>query len=93
MHLATHSNNISVYKACIRDIKSLKNLSEPFLFSNANNIDLGTMPKYLPTLTEVKEMIIAYIYIHLQVVRVYKQQYQYTGHIVYFSQNTLKMWR
>ena len=65
MHLATYSNNISIYKACVRDTKSLKNLSKPFLFSDANNIDLGTMPKYLPTLTKVKEMIIAYVYVYL----------------------------
>ena len=68
MHLATYSDDISVYKAYIRDTKSLKDLSKPFLFSNTNNIDLDTIPKHLPTLTKVKEMIIAYIYIYLQVV-------------------------
>ena len=70
MHLATHGDDISIYKACVRDTKSLKNLSKPFLFSNTNNIDLGAIPKHLPTLTKVKEIIIAYIYIYLQVVRV-----------------------
>ena len=65
-----HSDDIGVYKACIRDTKSFKDLSEPFLFSNANNIDLGTIPKHLPTLTEVEEMIITYIHIYLQVARV-----------------------
>ena len=70
-----YGNNISVYKACVRDTKSLKDLSEPFLFSNMNNIDLGTMPKHLPILTEVEEMIIAYIHIHLQVAQVRGQQY------------------
>jgi hypothetical protein len=65
MHLAIYSNNIGVYKACIRDTKSLKDLSEPFLFSNANNIDLNIMPKHLPTLTEVEKVIIACVYIHL----------------------------
>ena len=58
-------DNISVYKACVKDIKSLKILNKPFLFSDVNNIDLDTVPKYLPTLTEVKEMIIAYVYIYL----------------------------
>ena len=72
MHLAMQGNNISVYKAYIRDINSLKYLSKPFLFSNVNNIDLGTVPKYLPTLTKVEEMIIICIYIYLQVARVYK---------------------
>ena len=59
-----------MYKACIRDAKSLKYLSEPFLFSNANNMDPGAIPKYLPTLTKVKEIMIAYIYVYLQVARV-----------------------
>jgi hypothetical protein len=65
MHLATQGDNISIYKACVKDIKGLKYLSEPFLFSNVNNIDLGTISKHLPTLTKVKEIIITYIYIHL----------------------------
>ena len=65
MHLAIQGNNISIYKACIRDIKSLKYLSEPFLFSDMNNIDLGIMSEHLPILTKVKEMIIAYVYIYL----------------------------
>ena len=67
MHLAIQSDNISVYKAYIKDIKSLKYLSKPFLFSNANNIDLDAMSKHLPILTKVKKMIIAYIYVYLQV--------------------------
>ena len=75
MHLATQGDNISIYKAYVRDAKSFKDLSEPFLFSDANNIDLGAVPEYLPTLTKVKEIIIAYIHVHLQVTRVHKQQY------------------
>ena len=75
MHLATQSDDISVYKAYIKDAKSLKYLSKPFLFSNANNMDLDTISKHLPTLTKVKEMIITHIHIHLQVVRVRRQQY------------------
>ena len=58
-------DDISMYKAYIKDAKSLKNLSKPFLFNNINNINLGAVPKYLPTLTKVKEIIIAYIYIYL----------------------------
>jgi len=59
----------------VRDTKSLKYLSEPFLFSNANNIDLGAVPEHLPTLTKVKEIIIARVHVYLQVARVYRQQY------------------
>jgi hypothetical protein len=68
-----HLDNIGVYNAYIKDAKSLKNPNKPFLFGDVNNIDPGTMPKYLPTLTEVKEIIIAYVYVHLQVARVYRQ--------------------
>ena len=73
MYLATQSDDIGVYKVYIRDIKSLKYLSKPFLFGDTNNMNLGTMPEHLSTLIKVKEMIIAYIYIYLQVVWVYKQ--------------------
>jgi hypothetical protein len=68
-----HLDDISVYKAYIKNAKSLKNLNKPFLFSNINNINPGAMPKYLSTLTKVKEMIITYIYIYLQVARVHRQ--------------------
>jgi hypothetical protein len=54
-----------VYKAYIKNTKSLKNLSELFLFSNINNINLGTIFKYLPILIKVKEMIITYIYLFI----------------------------
>ena len=54
-----------MYKAYVRDAKSLKYLSEPFLFSDANNIDLGAVSKYLLILTKVKEIIIARIYVYL----------------------------
>ena len=75
MHLAMYGDDIGVYKACVRDTKSLKDLSELFLFSNANNIDLDTMPEHLPTLTKVEEIIIAYIHVHLQVAQIHRQQY------------------
>ena len=75
MHLATQGNNISIYKAYVKDARSLKYPSKPFLFSNTNNIDLGAIPKYLPILTKVEEMIITHIHIHLQVARVHRQQY------------------
>ena len=75
MHLATYSDEISIYKAYVRDAKSLKYPSEPFLFSDANNIDPGAVPEYLPTLTKVEEIIIARIHVYLQVARVRGQQY------------------
>ena len=52
-------------KAYVRDAKCLKYPSEPFLFSDANNINLGAMLKHLPILTKVEEIIIAYIHVYL----------------------------
>ena len=75
MHLATQGDDIGVYKAYIKDAKSLRYLSKPFLFSDTNNIDPDAISKHLSTLTKVKEMIIACVYIYLQVVQVYRQQY------------------
>ena len=75
MHLAMEGDNIGVCKACIRDAKGLKYPSEPFLFSNTNNMDPGAVPEHLLTLTEVEEMIIAHVHIHLQVAHVHRQQY------------------
>ena len=70
MGLATEGDNIGVYKACIKDANSLKNPTLPSLFSNSNGLDLGPIPSFLPILTAVEELLIARVYIHLQVVRV-----------------------
>jgi hypothetical protein len=75
MGLATQGDNIGIYKACIKDAKSLNNPTLPLLFSNANELNPGLIFKDLPILTGVKEMMIAYVYIHLQVVYVRGQQY------------------
>jgi hypothetical protein len=90
MGLATQGDDISVYKAYIKDAKSLNNSPLPFLFSNTNKLNLGLIPKDLPILTGVEKMMIAYIYIYLQVVHMHGQQHQYTGHVCSFSQNTPK---
>ena len=93
MGLATEGDNIGVCKACIKDANSLKDLTLPPLFSESNGLNLGPIPGFLPILTVVEELLIARVYIHLQVVRVRGQQYRYTGHICCFGQNTPKTWR
>src|ERR1700722_5502351 len=93
MGLATEGGNIGVYKACIKDADSLKNLTLPPLFGERNRLNLGPIPGFLPILTAVEELLIARVYVHLQVVRVRGQQHRYTGHVCYFGQNTPKTWR
>ena len=91
--LATDSNNIGIYKDYIKDTNSLKNLTLPFLFSESNRLNLGPIPDFLPILTAVEELLIVYIYIYLQVMRVRGQQYRYTDYVCCFGQSTLKTWR
>ena len=71
MGLAMEGNNISVYKACIRDANSLKDLALSSLFSKGNELNLGPVPGFLPILTAVEELLSARVYVYLQVVRVY----------------------
>ena len=93
MGLATEGNNIGIYKACIKDADSLKDLTLPPLFGNSNGLNLGPVPGFLPILTAVEELLITRVYVYLQVVCIRGQQHRYTSHICYFSQNTLKTQR
>ena len=81
---------MGIYKACIKDADSFKDLTLPPLFGKSNRLNLGPIPGFLPILTVVEELLIAYIYIYLQVVRVRGQQHRYTGHVCCFGQNTPK---
>ena len=65
MGLATEGDNISVYKAYIKDANSLKNLTLPPLFSKSNRFNLEPVPGFLPILTAVEELLIARVYVYL----------------------------
>jgi hypothetical protein len=93
MGVATEGDDIGVCKACIRDADRFKDLALPSLFGKGNELDPGPVPSFLPTLTAVEELLIACIYIHLQVVHIRGQQYRYTGHVCCFGQNIPKTWR
>jgi hypothetical protein len=70
MGLATEGDNIGVCKACVKDADTLKDPTLPPLFSKSNGLNLGPIPGFLPILTAVEELLIARIYVHLQVVRI-----------------------
>jgi len=70
MGLATEGNNIGVYKACIKDANSFKDLTLPPLFGESNKLNLGPVPSFLPILIAVEELLITRVYVYLQVVRV-----------------------
>jgi hypothetical protein len=65
MGLAMEDNNIGIYKACIKDANSLKDLILFPLFSKNNRLNLGPVPSFLPILTAVEELLIARVYIYL----------------------------
>ena len=69
--LATEGDNIDIYKAYIKDTNSFKDPTLPPLFSKSNRLNLGPILGFLPILTAVQKLLIVYIYIYLQVVRVY----------------------
>ena len=81
MGLAIKNDSIGIYKAYIKDIDSLKDLVLPSLFGKSNKFNLGPVPSFLPIFTVVEELLIAYIYIYLQVVCVCGQQYCYTRYV------------
>jgi hypothetical protein len=70
MGLATEGDNIGIYKACIKDANSFKDPTLPPLFSKSNRLNLGPVPGFLPILTAVEELLIARVYVYLQVVRI-----------------------
>ena len=90
MGLAIEGDNIGIYKACIKDADSLKNLTLPLLFSKSNKLNLGPVPGFLPILTVVEELLITRVYVYLQVMRIRGQQHRYTSYVCCFSQNILK---
>ena len=80
MGLATEGNSIGICKAYIKDTNSFKNLVLPSLFSKSNKLNLGSASSFLPILTAVEELLIARIYIYLQVIHI-RGQYYYIGHV------------
>ena len=85
MGLAIEGDNIGIYKAYIKDANSLKNLTLSPLFSKSNGLNLGPIPSFLPILTTVEELLITRVYVYLQVIYIYGQQYRYTSYICCFS--------
>ena len=64
----------------------------PFLFSAENFADPGELPTGLPALTQVEEMLIARVYVFIEVRQYKGVQYSYKGHIVNFLASTGKIY-
>jgi len=70
MGLAIEGDNIGIYKAYIKDAGSLKDLTLFLLFGKSSKYNLGPIPSFLPILTTIEELLIARVYIYLQVMRI-----------------------
>ncbi|KAN0068857.1 hypothetical protein V8E54_013026 [Elaphomyces granulatus] len=65
---------------------------EPLLLSDDNDMDPGEVPEHLPALSQVEEMLIARVHLHLEAKRIRGLQYQYTGHTVCFMNDSTKLY-
>ena len=65
---------------------------EPPLFSDDNEMDPGEVPEHLPALSQVEEMLIARVHLHLEAKRIRGLQYQYTSHTVCFMNDSTKLY-
>ncbi|RFU33151.1 hypothetical protein B7463_g3183, partial [Scytalidium lignicola] len=77
-------------KCRIKDTSKLE--GEPNLMSMENHLDPGEFPAHLPILTQVEEMLIAKVHIHMEVCQVRGQQFKYTEHIINFLRDTRKVY-
>ena len=55
--LAIKGDNINIYKACIKDTDSLKDLALPFLFGESNELNLRLVLNFLPILITVNNRL------------------------------------
>ena len=74
------------HSCCLRD----KKVRVPYLMSADNEMDPGSVPDYLPELSQLEEMIIARSHVQMMVFRYRGHQYHYSGHCVSFMQSTVK---
>jgi len=65
---------------------------EPFFFSHGNHLDVGVVPRQLPSLTQVEEMVIARVHVFVNVMQIRGQQYLYRGHVVHFLRDVGKIY-
>ena len=55
-------------------------------------MDPGEAPEHLPALSQVEEMLIARVHLHLEAKRIRGLRYQYTDHTVCFMKNSTKLY-
>ena len=73
MGLAIKGDNIGICKAYIKNANSLKDPTLPPLFGGSNKLNPGPIPSFLSILIVVEELLIAHIYVYLQVMHVHSQ--------------------
>ena len=66
-----------------RNCQRIKRSGKPHLFTITNNADVELIPEYLPILTEIEEMLIARVHVHIQVFYLYSPNRRNTNTIIY----------
>ena len=67
--------------------RCLRNVSEPKLYSEGNNMDPGPVPQALQDLTQVEEMLISPVMPMMSVYQLPRGQLGYGGHVVNLPQD------
>ena len=80
-----------ICKRCISRDK-IRRPDEPYFFSHENRLDFGVVPAHLPQLTQVEEMLIARVYVFVNIMQIRGQQHLYRGHVVHFLRDVGKVY-
>jgi ATP-dependent DNA helicase PIF1 len=69
-----------------------KRVDKLFLYFIKNHLNFSDIPNYLLTLYLAEEMVIARVYVAINVFIVRGQQYKYRGHVIHFLRNVGKVY-
>ncbi|PTB80600.1 hypothetical protein M440DRAFT_1324316, partial [Trichoderma longibrachiatum ATCC 18648] len=61
----------------------------PFFYSAGDGLDFGGVPSHLPNLSQVEEMLIARLHVHIQIFQHRGLQYKYRGHVTSVLRDTV----
>ncbi|KAF5711868.1 ATP-dependent DNA helicase PIF1 [Fusarium mundagurra] len=76
-----------------RGTRNQRREGEPYFWTHENNLDPGDIPEHLPELTQVEEMLISRVHVHVQVMTYRGQQYKYKGHVINFLKDIGQVYR
>ncbi|KAF4993680.1 hypothetical protein FDECE_13356 [Fusarium decemcellulare] len=67
-----------------QDTRNQRREGQSYFWSRENKLDPGHVPDHLPELSQVEEVLIARVHVHVQVMTYRGQQYRYKGYVINF---------